>query len=413
MHSASSMQGIVFERDGIKDVNPLDGIIFHTKPTTHDASAAETPETPPHQAPRNIDVWRAHAAKKKAAGEPFWSTKPRAPAASFEEKRRGASLGPPSSSNPFDNDSAFASKELIAEWTDLKEIGNAHVTAKEYKEAAASYMETLKTCGFIFGGESGYMREQYPHPDDTKVIDLYTDLLGNLAESWLRFGKLTQKIAKKTGISADLEVNNIFEMAANFLAIASKFDNGHVKNNIRFVRAQLGIPGRVIANELMRICLYSLTEEEGRESKRIKKLIYKCRRRFEDTHWKQLGMVKGAGPNELLIPGVVADGKQANGQIHDTHIAGSVFDARFALGMALEMNQSEPEIARRAEDLRLAESHVEKILGKTGLLWDSPEAYDKNFPDINKTQYLPGFLESEDCGPVVSDGVHIISGTLM
>ena len=395
------MEGVRFKRGA-----PLNGIAFLEKPTTTNNAAA--PDAPP----RNIDVWRAYAAKKKAAGEPFWSTKPRVPAASFEKRLRGASLGPPSTQNPFDNDAAFASKELIAEWTDLKEIGNAHFSAKEYTEASGSYMDTLNTCGFVFKDEGKtYTREQYPHPDDTEVIKLYTTLLGNLAESILQMGKMLQKLEKSVDVNKRdyLDDNKIFEMAINFLGIASMFDSGHVKNNIRFVRANLGIPGRCVSNELMRYCLYSLNKEEGRESKRVKQLIYDCRRRLETMHWGQLGMLKGAGPNELLIPGMVADGKQAMGQIHDSHTAGSVFDARFALGMALEMNQTEPEIARRAEDLRLAESYVEKMVGVSGLLWDSPDAYMKKFPDINKTQFFPGFLGSEDCGPVVGDG----SGRLM
>ena len=395
------MEGVRFKHGA-----PLNGIAFLEKPTTTNNAAA--PDAPP----RNIDVWRAYAAKKKAAGEPFWSTKPRVPAASFEKRLRGASLGPPSTQNPFDNDAAFASKELIAEWTDLKEIGNAHFSAKEYTEAIGSYMDTLNTCGFVFKDEGEtYTREQYPHPDDTEVIKLYTTLLGNLAESILQMGKMFKKLEKPVDVNKRdyLDDNKIFEMAINFLAIASMFDNGHVKNNIRFVRAQLGIPGRVISTQFMRFFLYSLKKEEGRETKCVKQLIYDCRRRLETVHWDQLGMLTGAGPTEILIPGMVADGKQAMGQIHGSHAAGSVFDARFALGMALEMNQTEPEIARRAEDLRLAESYVEKIVGVSGLLWDSPDAYMKKFPDINKTQFFPGFLGSEDCGPKVGDE----SGRLM
>ena len=105
------------------------------------------PTTDPTPAqPRNIDAWRAHAAKKKAAGQPFFSTSPRVPAPSFETTStvRGAAAGPPNIRNPFDDKSTLATDEMLAEWTLQKEAGNVHFSSGEYKEASKTYMETLQ-----------------------------------------------------------------------------------------------------------------------------------------------------------------------------------------------------------------------------------------------------------------------------
>ena len=78
-------------------------------------------------------------------------------------------------------------------------------------------------------------------------------------------------------------------------------------------------------------------------------------------------MIRGAGASELMIPNRLEDGTVWNSdgtgaaQICDPHgnSAGRVLDARFALGVALEMARSEPEIARRAAELRQAETEIQ------------------------------------------------------
>ena len=336
-------------------------------------------------ADRNIDVWRAHAATKQAAGEPFWSTAPRVPAPSLDVTRtRGASHGPPSGVYPFNDEAAFATKELIAQWTRRKEAGNAHFSAGEHTKAREVYGGIFKDAHF-----------SAPHPDDIELIKLCVAVLGNLVESLLR----TEE----------------FEPALSCLSLALAYDCGHVKNRIRFVRASHGIPGRTMSNRMIFHCLYSLKEEEGRESERVKALIHECRRRLERVHESQLGLIRGAGASELMTPELLADGTRYKEksrtvvQICDPHGNSGchVLDARFALGVALEMVRPEPEIARRAEELRRAESRVEKALGAPGpLAWDSPAAY--SMADVNRTQFYPGFLGSENCGPNVGDGSEVL-----
>ena len=361
------------------------------------------PTTDPTPAqPRNIDVWRAHAAKKKAAGQPFFSTSPRVPAPSFETTStvRGAAAGPPNIRNPFDDKSTLATDEMLAEWTLQKEAGNVHFSSGEYKEASKTYMETLQAMSKTPEVLNVATWNEYPHPDDTEMITLYTTVLGNFAECLLRGKEIQEHDIKRT---------------LRILSYAKAFDKRHAKNNVRFVRAHMLIPGRVMTNELMRHCLYSLNEEQGREGHCVKLLIHKCRRRLENVHWEQLGPIRGAGPTELLIPGKLADGTQITqvGQLHQTHDEaiigeGLVLDARFALGIALEMNKPESCIARRVEDLLKAERWVETNLGVGPLRWDSPDAYMVDFPDMNKTQFFPGFLGSENCGPTIGNGSEVL-----
>ena len=343
---------------------------------------------------RNIDVWREYAVAKRAAGEPFWSTGMRIPAPSFEvsQASRVASAGPPSSANPFDNKAAFATAEKIAEWTQRKEAADAHLSAKEYELAFKVSTGTLD--------ELDSMHHSRAHPDDTELIKLYSDLLGSSVEALLSVGSHGDQEAAA-------------EWALELMSKALMFDIEHAKNRVRFARLQLAIPGRVLTNQLIQHCLYSLDEEKGRESEQIKSLIHECRRRLENLHGNQLGMIKGAGATELMVPQMLANGTrfwakhEGPVQLGNSPSGCFVLHARFALGVALEMDRSEPEIARRAEDLRQAESLVETMLNAPPLAWDLPAAYAMD--DVNKTQFYPGFLSSENCGPYHLDA----SGVLM